>query len=203
MSLFGRGDKSQRRDTDARDARDAHHPHGDRTENDAGAARGNHPGGDGVQTRASAGAAPPRAAADPRTSDGGRTQRMATIGKSISFKGDLSGNEDLVIEGTVEGTVSLPSGQLTVGAEGKVRAEVKAKSVVVVGRVTGNLSATDRVEVQSTGIVDGDVRAPRLIVQEGAVINGSVEMSKEGAAAAQVAAKPPAQAEAPRRAAGQ
>jgi cytoskeletal protein CcmA (bactofilin family) len=128
---------------------------------------------------------------------------MATIGKSITFKGDLSGNEDLVIEGVVEGTVSLPSGQLTVGAEGKLRAEIKAKSVVVVGRVTGNVSATDRVEVQSTGVVEGDVRAPRLIVQEGAVINGAVEMTREGASATgavAVAGAPPAP---PRKAAGQ
>lgn len=134
---------------------------------------------------------------------------MATIGKSISFKGDLSGNEDLVIEGTVEGTVSLPSGQLTVGAEGKLRAEIKAKSVVVVGKVTGNVTATERVEVQSSGIVEGDVRAPRLIVQEGAVINGSVEMTREGAAAAAAATPTPKAAAAsapaaePRRVAGQ
>jgi cytoskeletal protein CcmA (bactofilin family) len=124
---------------------------------------------------------------------------MATLGKSITVKGDLTGNEDLVIEGVVEGTVSLPSGQLTIGAEGKVRAEVKAKAVVVIGRVTGNVTATDRMEVQSTGVVEGDVRAPRLIVQEGAVINGSVEMTREGAAAA----KPPAPALETRRAAGQ
>jgi cytoskeletal protein CcmA (bactofilin family) len=124
---------------------------------------------------------------------------MATLGKSITVKGDLTGNEDLVIEGVVEGTVSLPSGQLTIGAEGKVRAEVKAKAVVVIGRVTGNVSATDRMEVQSTGVVEGDVRAPRLIVQEGAVINGSVEMTREGAAAA----KPAAPALETRRAAGQ
>ena len=101
---------------------------------------------------------------------------MANIGKSIQIKGDLTGNEDLVIEGKVEGRIDLPNNQLTIGGEGEVKADLQAKSVVVVGHVTGNVQATERIEVQATGIVDGDVKAPRLIVQEGAVLNGSVEM---------------------------
>jgi len=101
---------------------------------------------------------------------------MANIGKSITIKGDLSGDEDLVIEGTVEGKIDLPNNQLTIGSNGNVRADVAAKSVVVVGRVAGNVSGTERVEIEATGSVEGDVRAPRLVVQEGAVLNGSVEM---------------------------
>jgi cytoskeletal protein CcmA (bactofilin family) len=102
---------------------------------------------------------------------------MANIGKSITIKGDLSGNEDLQIDGTVEGRIDLPNNQLTIGAEGRVKAEVHAKAVVVIGHVTGNLSAADRIQVEANGVVDGDVKAPRLVIQEGAMLNGSVEMS--------------------------
>jgi cytoskeletal protein CcmA (bactofilin family) len=109
---------------------------------------------------------------------------MANIGKSITINGDLTGEEDLVIEGKVEGKVTLPNSQLTVGANGAIKAEVQAKSVVVIGRVAGNVRGTERVEIQATGIVEGDVIAPRLIVAEGAVVNGSIQMSaKPGAAA--------------------
>ena len=101
---------------------------------------------------------------------------MATIGKSITIKGDLSGNEDLEIDGNVDGRIDLPNNQLTIGAEGRVKAEVHAKSVVVVGHVTGNVSAADRIQVEATGVVDGDVKAPRLVIQEGAMLNGAVEM---------------------------
>lgn len=118
-----------------------------------------------------------------RQSIGGKD--MANIGKSISIHGDLSGNEDLVIEGKVEGKVDLPDNQVTIGANGTVRAEVNAKSVVVVGRVAGNVNGTERVEIQATGLVEGDVASPRLVVAEGAVVNGGIKMAKkEGAAAA-------------------
>jgi len=115
---------------------------------------------------------------------------VANIGKSIVFKGDLTGDEDLIIDGNIEGRVQLPSHQLTIGAHGKVTAEIEAKSVIIVGRVAGNVNATERVEVQASGIVDGDIRSPRLLVQEGAVVNGSIEMSKSQAPLS--AAKPEA-----------
>ena len=107
---------------------------------------------------------------------------MATIGQSIVFKGELSGDEDLEIDGQVEGTVQLKNHQLTIGPNGNLKAEVTAKTIVVIGRVTGNLNAAERIEIQATGIVDGDVRAPRLNVQEGAVLNGSIDMSAGGSA---------------------
>ncbi len=111
---------------------------------------------------------------------GRRTQEgssdMATIGKSIAIRGDLTGNEDLVIEGTVEGKVELPDNQLTIGANGNVKAEIHAKTVVVIGRVAGNVHGSERVELQATGVVEGDVSAPRLIVSEGAVFNGAIKM---------------------------
>ena len=109
---------------------------------------------------------------------------MANIGKSITIKGDLTGNEDLVIEGKVEGRVELPNNQLTVGANGVIKAEVQAKAVVVVGRIAGNVQGTERVEIQATGVVEGDVASPKLIVAEGAVLNGAIQMTKaEGAGA--------------------
>ena len=96
---------------------------------------------------------------------------MANIGKSIIFKGDLTGDEDIEIEGQIEGKISLPKNQLTIGAHGRVKAELSAKAVVVVGHIIGNVTATERVEIQASGVVEGDIRAPRLLIQEGAVVN--------------------------------
>jgi len=105
---------------------------------------------------------------------------MANIGKSISIRGDLTGNEDMVIEGQVEGKVDLPNNQLTVGANGKVKAEIHAKGVVVVGHVEGNIFGLERIEIQATGRVEGDVSAPKLVVAEGAQLNGTIQMSQKG-----------------------
>jgi cytoskeletal protein CcmA (bactofilin family) len=123
---------------------------------------------------------------------------MANIGKSITINGDLTGEEDLVIEGKVEGKVTLPNSQLTIGANGTIKAEVQAKSVVVVGRVSGNVRGTERVEIQATGIVEGDVIAPRLVVAEGAVVNGSIQMTSKPGSAAHA----PQSSSEPRRATG-
>jgi cytoskeletal protein CcmA (bactofilin family) len=126
---------------------------------------------------------------------------VASFGKSIVFKGDLTGDEDLEIEGRVEGQVKLPNHQLTIGAHGRVTAQVEAKHVIVIGHVAGNVVATERVEVQATGVVDGDIQAPRLFIQEGAVVNGSIQM---GAVAAVKggAKKEPAPAAEPSRKTG-
>ena len=110
---------------------------------------------------------------------------MANVGKSITIKGDISGDEDILVEGKVEGKVDLPENQLTVGADGICEATVRAKTVIVVGRVAGDITGIERVEIQSSGVVDGDVKAPRLVVEEGAVLNGSISMTqKEGLTAA-------------------
>ena len=124
---------------------------------------------------------------------------MANIGKSITISGDLTGEEDLVIEGKVEGKVTLPNSVLTIGANGTIKAEVSAKSVVVIGRVSGNVRGTERVEIQATGIVEGDVIAPRLVVAEGAVVNGSIQMTSKPGAAAHA---PTSSSNEPRRATG-
>lgn len=102
---------------------------------------------------------------------------MATIGQSIVFKGELTGDEDLEIDGQVEGDVNLKNQQLTIGANGNLIAQVSAKSIIVIGQVKGNLFASERIEIQATGVVEGDVKAPRLNVQEGAVLNGTIDMS--------------------------
>ena len=123
---------------------------------------------------------------------------VANIGKTIRFNGELTGEEDLVIEGNVEGKVTLPDHQLTIGTNGEVRADVEAKNVVVVGHIAGNVTASERIEVQATGVVDGDVRAPKLVIQEGAVLNGGVEMTSGGKAPA-ASRSAEASAQAPRR----
>ena len=120
---------------------------------------------------------------------------MANIGKAISIRGDLTGNEDMVIEGKVEGKVDLPNNQLTIGANGDVKAEIHAKSVVVVGRLVGNVFGLERVEIQATGKIEGDVTAPKLIVAEGGQLNGAIQMTQKGirteAADSETATTPP------------
>jgi cytoskeletal protein CcmA (bactofilin family) len=115
---------------------------------------------------------------------------MASLGKSIVFKGDLTGDEDLEIEGRVEGQVRLPNHQLTIGASGRVTAQVEAKHVVVIGHVSGNVTASERVEVQASGIVDGDIQAPRLAIQEGAVVNGNIQMGAADQGTAETSSAP-------------
>ena len=129
-------------------------------------------------------AAPPRPAAPSAAKSffGRGEDEMANIGKSITIKGDLTGNEDIVVEGTVEGKVDLPNNQLTIGANGSAKAEITAKTIVVIGKVAGNLHGTERIEIQATGVVEGDVSAPRLIVAEGAVLNGSIHMTQQKSA---------------------
>ncbi len=105
---------------------------------------------------------------------------MANIGKAISIRGDLTGNEDMVIEGQVEGKVDLPNNQLTIGANGKVKAAIHAKGIVIIGHVIGNVIGLERVEIQATGRVEGDVTAPKLVVAEGAQLNGAIQMGQKG-----------------------
>ena len=114
-----------------------------------------------------------------RAERGGNTN-MANIGKSLRVKGDVEGDEDTVIEGRVEGRVTLKNHHLTVGANGEVQGEVSGKQVTVVGRVTGNVVASERIEVRETGQVQGDVISPRLLVTEGALINGAITMKSPG-----------------------
>ncbi|MGQ0735313.1 MAG: bactofilin family protein [Acidobacteriota bacterium] len=103
------------------------------------------------------------------------------IGKSVVIKGELSGSEDLTIEGNVEGRIELRENILTIGPNGRIRAEVFAKAVVVLGEVVGNVTASDKVDIRDNGSVDGDIVSPRVAIAEGAHFRGSVDMQRAGA----------------------
>jgi cytoskeletal protein CcmA (bactofilin family) len=105
------------------------------------------------------------------------------IGKSVVIKGELNGSEDLTIEGHVEGTIQLKDNVLTIGPNGRIKAQVFAKSVIVLGEVTGNVTASDKVDIRDNGSVDGDIIAPRVAIAEGAHFRGSVDMQRKGGAA--------------------
>ena len=105
--------------------------------------------------------------------------KIVNIGQSIHIKGELTGNEDLTIEGKVEGKVFLKDHNLTVGANGKIVAEIQAKTVMVLGEVTGNITADDKVEVAATGTMRGDIQAPRVVLADGAKFKGAIDMDKK------------------------
>jgi cytoskeletal protein CcmA (bactofilin family) len=103
---------------------------------------------------------------------------MVNIGKSVVIKGELSGSEDLTIEGHVEGRIDLKDNVLTIGPNGKIKAEVFARSVVVLGEVTGNVTASEKVDIRDNGSVDGDIASPRVAIAEGAHFRGSVDKQR-------------------------
>ena len=105
---------------------------------------------------------------------------IVNIGKSVVIKGELNGSEDLTIEGHVEGTIQLRDHVLTIGPNGRIKAQVFAKSVIVLGEVTGNVTASDKVDIRDNGSVDGDIIAPRVAIAEGAHFRGSVDMQRKG-----------------------
>jgi len=119
---------------------------------------------------------------------------IVNIGKSVVIKGELNGSEDLTIEGHVEGTIQLRDHVLTIGPNGRIKAQVFAKAVIVLGEVTGNVTASDKVDIRDNGSVDGDIISPRVAIAEGAHFRGSVDMQRKGG---QPAAKPEAKGAAP------
>ena len=175
MSLFGSKRDGERNDAREK-AQNAHQTGGEAARDTRGAA-----------SQAS-GASRPQTSSESQNTPRGGGESMANIGKSISIKGDLTGNEDISIDGTVDGKVDLPEGQLTIGANGTVKGEILAKGVIVIGKVMGNVQGSERVEVQATGVVEGDVMAPKLVVAEGAIVNGSIKMGTQSGASA----RPPA-----------
>jgi cytoskeletal protein CcmA (bactofilin family) len=104
---------------------------------------------------------------------------VVNIGKSVVIKGELNGSEDLTIEGHVEGKIELKEHALTIGPNGKIKAEIFAKVVVVLGDVRGNIVASEKVDIRDNGSVDGDIVAPRVAIAEGAHFRGSVDMQKK------------------------
>jgi cytoskeletal protein CcmA (bactofilin family) len=111
-------------------------------------------------------------------------REVVNIGKSVIIKGELSGSEDLTIEGQVEGKIELKENVLTIGPNGKIRAQVFAKALIVQGEVSGNITATEKVEIRDGGSVDGDIVSPRVAIADGAHFRGSVDMQRKGGAQA-------------------
>jgi cytoskeletal protein CcmA (bactofilin family) len=111
--------------------------------------------------------------------DAPQAGEFAHIGKSVFVKGELSGSEDLYIDGNVEGKIELRNHSLTVGPNGTVKANVSAKAVVVLGKLEGAVNASDRVELKKSAVVNGDVTTQRIAIEEGAFLKGKVEIQKE------------------------
>lgn len=132
-------------------------------------------GDSGLSSAGQSSANQPSAAASPRTSAG----QGAVIGQSIQINGDVKGAEDLLIEGDVSGTVELKSNALTVGKEGKVRADIYARSITVDGTTEGDLFASERIAIRASANVRGNLLAPRVSLEEGARFKGSVEMDPQ------------------------
>ncbi|MBS1852962.1 MAG: polymer-forming cytoskeletal protein [Acidobacteria bacterium] len=110
-----------------------------------------------------------------------KTAEVAHIGKSVMIKGELSGSEDLYIDGQVEGTIELHGNNLTVGPNGQVRANVNAKGVVVQGKLEGNIRASDRTELRKSAIATGDIITQRMAIEEGAYFKGKVDIQRDSA----------------------
>jgi cytoskeletal protein CcmA (bactofilin family) len=122
----------------------------------------------GAQRDESAGPAP----VDSRPTD----KLVMDLGKSVVIKGELSGSEDLTLYGQMEGSIKLPDHTLTIGPHADIKAQVSAKSVVIMGAVTGNVTAGEKVEIGATGSVTGDISSPRLAIADGGCFRGKVEM---------------------------
>ncbi len=119
---------------------------------------------------------------------------VVNIGKSVVIKGELNGSEDLTVEGNVEGKIELREHVLTIGPHGKIKAEVFAKAVIVLGEVVGNITASEKVDIRDNGSVDGDIVSPRVAIAEGAHFRGSVDMQRKAAPAQPQPAKAEAKA---------
>ena len=100
------------------------------------------------------------------------------IGKSLKIKGTVTGHEDLYVDGDIEGTVELVENSLTVGPNGKVNADVTARDITVLGKLTGNVHAGERIEIRKTGSLEGDLTTSRIVIEDGAVFRGSIDIVK-------------------------
>jgi cytoskeletal protein CcmA (bactofilin family) len=103
---------------------------------------------------------------------------LAQIGKSVVIKGELSGSEDLYLDGRVEGSIALKGNSLTIGPNGHLKASIDAKSVVVQGKLEGNIQASERVELRKSAVMTGDITTQRIAIEEGASLSGKVEVHR-------------------------
>lgn len=104
---------------------------------------------------------------------------QATIGRTLFIKGEISGSESLYIDGRVEGKITMPESRVTIGRNGKVDASIQAREVVVMGKVTGNITCADRVDIRSEGSVTGDISTSRISVEDGAALKGGIQVHNE------------------------
>src|SRR6202044_3689227 len=118
---------------------------------------------------------------EPARSAGVAAGDQAVISKGLFVKGEISGTESLYIDGKVEGSISLPGNRVTVGRNGQVAANVTAREIVVLGKVRGNVTASDRVDIRSEGSLTGDVTAQRISIEDGAFFKGGIDIRKPGA----------------------
>jgi len=114
-----------------------------------------------------------------RTPSAPAIENKTVLGRSVVVSGELSGAEDLLIEGQLEGTIRLQEHTLTVGQPGQVKAEVNARQVVVLGTVLGNITARERIEIRKTGHVVGDLVSAGVAIEEGAYFKGSIDILRE------------------------
>ena len=119
----------------------------------------------------------PALSPSPRPSSG-LDRDVVNIGKSVVIKGELNGSEDLTIEGTVEGKIELREHVLTIGPNGRIKAHLLAKAVVVLGEVIGDVTATEKIDIRDNGSVEGDLISPRVAIAEGAHFRGSIDMQR-------------------------
>jgi cytoskeletal protein CcmA (bactofilin family) len=120
--------------------------------------------------------AAPQPTVTPARTERASSGELATIGRSITIRGEVSGDEDLLIQGKVEGSVDLRQHALTIGPEGEVKASIVGRVVTVQGRVEGNVTAEEQVILRSSASVDGDITAPRVVLEDGARFRGGVDM---------------------------
>ncbi len=118
--------------------------------------------------------------AAPEPSSAVRTRSVSVIGPTLVFKGELSADEDLVIQGTIEGSIAHHKKNLTVGKEGRVKADINAASVTIEGQVEGDIHGDDFVELAKSAVVTGNIYSPRIKMADGARFNGSVNMGSQG-----------------------
>ena len=114
---------------------------------------------------------------------------QATIGKGLFIKGEITGSESLYIDGKVDGSINLPGNRVTVGRNGQVAASISAREIVVLGKVRGNITATDRVDIRAEGALTGDVAAARISIEDGAFFKGGIDIRKPDAKPAPAPAK--------------
>jgi len=131
------------------------------------------------QRPAEGGAAPSEIWGGPMTAE--RAGERAVIGASITIRGDVTGDEDLVIQGRIEGKVDLAQHNVTVGANGRIKANIFGRSVTVEGEVEGDLRAEEQIAIRKTGKVHGNVAAPRVTIEDGATFQGSIDMERKAA----------------------